>query len=122
MSDIILTNAMVLTMDDERRCYRDGFVWMHDGRIHSVGPMRDLGQLPPGAEIRTLRGHHLVMPGIINTHDHPSNNVVRGAFDEGSREDYGSRMFQALRALDGPASYAGAAGPASPSSSTIAAS
>ncbi len=64
--------------------------------------------LPAGTAIRSMNKRHLVMPGLINAHNHISNHVVRGTFDEGSREDYGTRMFAALRALDGDASYAGA--------------
>ncbi len=108
MSDVLLTDALVLTMDHARTAYRNGYVWMRDGLIQEVGAMPAPVTLPTGAEIRSMQGRHLVMPGLVNAHNHISNNVVRGTFDEGSREDYGTRMFAALRALDGGASYAGA--------------
>lgn len=107
MTDRILTNATILTMDAQRRAFRRGYLWMRDDRIEAVGPMDELGAPPSSAEVRDLAGM-LVMPGLVNTHNHLATVVVRGAFDEGSREDFGSRMFAALRALDGDASYAGA--------------
>jgi 5-methylthioadenosine/S-adenosylhomocysteine deaminase len=109
MADVILTNALVFTMDAQLRAFQNGYVWMRDDRIHAVGAMADL-QATAGATVRSMGGRHLVMPGLINAHDHISNNVVRGSFDEGSREDYGTRMYDALRAMDGDASYAGAMG------------
>lgn len=108
MSDVLLTDALVLTMDHARTAYRNGYVWMRDGLIQEVGAMPVPVTLATGTEIRSMQGRHLVMPGLVNAHNHISNNVVRGTFDEGSREDYGTRMFAALRALDGDASYAGA--------------
>ena len=108
MTDTVLTDAVVLTMDGDRIAYRNGYVWIRGERIHAVGAMADLDDVPDDATVRSMAGRHLVMPGLVNAHNHISNNVVRGAFDEGSREDYGTRMFAALRALDGDASYAGA--------------
>ena len=108
MSGVLLTDAVVLTMDPDRTAYRNGYVWMRDGAIREVGAMPAPTGLPPGTVTRSMEGRHLVMPGLVNAHNHISNNVVRGTFDEGSREDYGTRMFAALRALDGDASYAGA--------------
>ncbi len=108
MSDILLTDAVVLTMDPARTAYSNGYVWIRNDRIQEVGAMPAPATLPAGTAIRSMNKRHLVMPGLINAHNHISNNVVRGTFDEGSREDYGTRMFAALRALDGDASYAGA--------------
>ncbi|MFN8533245.1 MAG: amidohydrolase family protein [Dehalococcoidia bacterium] len=106
MTDLILTNAVVLTMSQDRRSFLDGYVWMKDGQIEAVGPMRDL-DAPDGIERRDLGGM-LVMPGLVNAHNHLASALVRGSFDEGARGSFGTRMFAALRALDGDASYAGA--------------
>ena len=108
MTDVLLTDAVVLTMDASRTAYHNGYVWIRDDVIHDVGAMPLPCAPPTGAVVRSMEGRHLVMPGLVNAHNHISNNVVRGTFDEGSREDYGTRMFAALRALDGDASYAGA--------------
>lgn len=35
--ETLLTDVTVITMDDERRAFANGYVWMKDGRIHRVG-------------------------------------------------------------------------------------
>ena len=110
MSGVLLTDAVVLTLDPARTAYRNGYVWMRDGTIQEDGAMPAPAGVPTGTVTRSMEGRHLVMPGLVNAHNQISNNVVRGTFDGGSREDYGTRVFAALRALDGDASYAGALG------------
>ena len=99
MSGVVLTDAVVLTMDAARTAYSNGYVWMSDGTIQGVGRMPVPAGLPDGTVIRSMGGHHLVMPGLVNAHNHISNNVVRGTFDEGSREDYGTAH---VRGAPGP--------------------
>jgi hypothetical protein len=79
--DLILADAIVLTMDEERRAYESGFVWIRDGRIHRVGASSDLGAVPKDVEYRSVNGR-LIMPGLINCHTHLSNGILRGIFDE----------------------------------------
>ena len=79
--DLILADAIVLTMDEQRRAYESGFVWIRDGRIHRVGARSDLGAVPKDVEYRSVNGR-LIMPGLINCHTHLSNGILRGIFDE----------------------------------------
>lgn len=109
MSDLVLTDAMVLTMDGDRRVYASGYVWIRDGRIHRVGGMRDLPELAPGTRVRSLGGSHLVMPGLVNTHTHISSFGLRAMQDQGPQGYPGVKMYDGLRALDGPGGYLGAA-------------
>src|SRR5690606_32521930 len=60
--EVVLTDATVITMDDERRAFADGYVWMKEGRIHRVGPGTELGEVPAGVTRRSFPGH-IVMPG-----------------------------------------------------------
>lgn len=96
-------------MDPARNVYESGYVWIRGDRIHAVGPMTDVGDIPEDAKVRSFSNDFVIMPGLVNTHDHLSQAVARGGYDEHSRENYGTDMFAALRVLDGPASYAGAA-------------
>ncbi len=107
--DLILADAMVLTMDEERRAFESGFVWIRDGRIHRVGTRSDLGAVPQGVELRSMGGR-LIMPGLINCHTHLSNGIVRGIFDEMPLEVWFSKgMWAVLNALDGAKGEVGAA-------------
>lgn len=106
--ETLLTDAMLLTMDGERRAFRRGYVWMRDGRIQGVGPMSELPEVPAGVERRALAGR-LVMPGLVNCHTHLSNGILRGVYDEMPLEVWFSRgMWPVLENLDGAAGEAGA--------------
>lgn len=102
--ELLLTDAIVLTMDGERRAFRSGFVWIKDGRVHRVGAMRDLataGALPRGLVRRALPGK-LLMPGLVNCHTHLSNGVLRGIYDEMPLEVWFSKgMWPVLDGLNG---------------------
>ncbi len=107
--DRILTDAIVLTMDDQRRAFESGFVWMRGKRIHRVGAMSELGDVPDTAESYSAGGC-LIMPGLVNCHTHLSNGIVRGIFDEMPLEVWFSKgMWSVLNELDGAAGEAGAA-------------
>lgn len=98
--ELLLTDAMVLTMDGTRRAFRSGYVWLRDGRIHRVGAMRELGAVPRGVARRALPGR-LVMPGLVNCHTHLSNGVLRGIYDEMPLEVWFSKgMWPVLDGLD----------------------
>lgn len=107
--DLILADAIVLTMDEERRAFESGFVWIRDGSIHRVGARSDLGTVPKDVEYRSVNGR-LIMPGLINCHTHLSNGILRGIFDEMPLEVWFSKgMWTVLDALDGANGEAGAA-------------
>ena len=98
--ELLLTDAMVLTMDGERHAYRSGFVWMKAGRIARVGAMKDLGPVPPTVTQRSLK-HRLIMPGLVNCHTHLSNGVLRGIYDEMPLEVWFAKgMWPVLDGLD----------------------
>lgn len=78
----LLLNAHVLTMDTERREFTDGAVLIEDDRIAQVGRSADLlAQATPDTERVDLRGRILI-PGLINTHVHTSQQLGRGLADD----------------------------------------
>lgn len=100
---LLLTDAMVLTMDDARRAFREGYLWIRGGRIHRTGPMRELpglAGLPPTSRRRSAAGR-VVMPGLVNGHTHLSNGMLRGLYDEMPLETWFSKgMWPVLDGLD----------------------
>ena len=48
MSGVLLTDAVVLTLDPARAAYRNGYVWMRDGTIQEVGAMPVQPAFRPG--------------------------------------------------------------------------
>jgi 5-methylthioadenosine/S-adenosylhomocysteine deaminase len=68
MSSKLLTNGYVVTVDEGRTVHPSGFVHVEGERIAAVGPMSELG--PSTAdEVIDVSGM-LVMPGLINLHNH----------------------------------------------------
>ncbi len=105
---VVLVDAVVLTMDDERRAYTNGFVWLEGGCIRGVGPANQLHTVPASVRRRSLPGH-LVMPGLVNCHTHLGNGFLRGIYDEMPLEVWFAKgMWPVLGAMSGAAGEAGA--------------
>ena len=79
--DLLITHGTILTAPGQRPTLTDGFVAIHQGVIHSLGPMTDLPS--PLRARRTLdaRGG-LVMPGLVNGHCHSAMTLFRGLADD----------------------------------------
>ncbi len=66
--------AVVLTMDGERRELRDAGLFARDGWIEQVGATTEL---PATADEILDLGHHLLLPGLVNTHHHFYQTLTR---------------------------------------------
>jgi 8-oxoguanine deaminase len=76
MSTLLVRNIHTLvTMNAAREEIRDASVLVRDGVIEQVGRAADL----PGSadEVLDLKGRHLVMPGLVNTHHHFYQTLTR---------------------------------------------
>jgi 5-methylthioadenosine/S-adenosylhomocysteine deaminase len=74
---ILVEHAVVITMDGERRIFRDGSVLVDGRDIVQVGRASDVR--PPRTPERVVDGRNrLVLPGFVNTHVHLSEHVNRG--------------------------------------------
>lgn len=83
MTSILLRNGYVVTVDPDRRVFPDGYVHVVGERIAAVGPMDQLAQaVAAGADEVLDLGGKLVIPGLINLHDHHWASLFKG-FDEG---------------------------------------
>lgn len=72
---LLIKNARVLvTMDAERREIADGAVFIRDHIIEQVGHTVDL---PDTADEVIDASHHVVIPGLINTHHHMYQSLTR---------------------------------------------
>jgi 5-methylthioadenosine/S-adenosylhomocysteine deaminase len=68
MSRYLLTHGYIVTVDQTRRVFADGWVSIEGDSIIGVGDMRDVPNAD-GAEIVDLHGM-LVLPGFVNGHNH----------------------------------------------------
>ncbi len=72
-ADIVITNALVLTMNAQREVFSPGAVVMRGDRIVAVGPA---GMAKGFRAKRTIdAAGDIVMPGMINLHTHTAMTV-----------------------------------------------
>ncbi len=82
MAQTLLLNAQIVTLDAEQRQWNDGALLIEDDRIVRVGRSSDLVAQADGDVQRVdLRGR-IVLPGLINTHVHTSQQLGRGIADD----------------------------------------
>jgi 5-methylthioadenosine/S-adenosylhomocysteine deaminase len=67
--DLLVTHAVVHTLDAENRVFADGALAVRDGEIAAVGNTTDLEGRFVAAHRRDASGLHLI-PGLVNTHNH----------------------------------------------------
>jgi 5-methylthioadenosine/S-adenosylhomocysteine deaminase len=76
--DLLLTNAHVLTMDEQFTVHAPGSVAVGAGRILAVG---DVGSAYEPLDTIDCRGR-VVMPGLVNAHTHAPMTLLRGLADD----------------------------------------
>ena len=77
--DTLLKNAYVVTVDQDRRVFTNGYVAFHAGRIVAVGPMSDCNIQ---AEETLDCSGKVVLPGFTNAHNHLIQVFFRGYNDD----------------------------------------
>jgi 5-methylthioadenosine/S-adenosylhomocysteine deaminase len=79
--DIVITNALLLQLNDEFCLSSGNYVLIDGGDIVAIGKMTDFP-----SDIKTARlidaSSFLVMPGLINTHNHAAMTLFRGLADD----------------------------------------
>jgi 5-methylthioadenosine/S-adenosylhomocysteine deaminase len=79
--DIILTNALVLTMDEKLTQYEPGAVAVLGDSIIAVGPEDEIQKEYSATETFDCGGK-ILMPGLINAHTHVPMTLLRGIADD----------------------------------------
>jgi 5-methylthioadenosine/S-adenosylhomocysteine deaminase len=80
-TDLLLTNAIVLAMDEGFHQYEPGAVAITGNKIVAVGSQSELeGQYSP-TETLNCKGK-VLMPGLINAHTHVPMTLLRGLADD----------------------------------------
>lgn len=78
--DLIITDAMVLTMNQDKTVYENGTVIVDGNKIVAVGD-NSLTKQYSSDTVLDVDGD-IVMPGLINTHTHVSMTVFRSLADD----------------------------------------
>ena len=83
---ILIKNGLVLTQNENRDLKRCD-VYVEDGRIAKVGKVK------AGADEVIDAKDKVVMPGMINTHNHVANTIIRGHADDVLLQEMLERTF-----------------------------
>ncbi|MEX1071326.1 MAG: amidohydrolase [Anaerolineales bacterium] len=79
--DLLLTNALVLTMDEAMNQYEKGALAVKGDSLVAAGPESDLRKLYEAAETMDCGGK-VLMPGLVNAHTHVPMTLLRGLADD----------------------------------------
>jgi 5-methylthioadenosine/S-adenosylhomocysteine deaminase len=79
--DLLLTNAAVLTMDEQMRQFEPGVVAVRGDRIVAAGQENDLRQRYSADQVIDCGGK-VLMPGLVNAHTHVPMTLLRGLADD----------------------------------------
>lgn len=81
MAYTLYTNAIIITLDQERRVIRDGYILIDGNRIKSVG---ESSKSPPvTAELNHVDlKRKIVIPGLINGHVHLIQSLMKGLAED----------------------------------------
>lgn len=79
--DMLLTNALVLTMDEQYNLYEPGAVAIHGDSIVGVGTEAEIRQKFTSTQVLDCSGK-VLMPGLVNSHTHVPMTLLRGLADD----------------------------------------
>jgi len=79
--DILLINAIVITMDEDFHIYEPGALVVHGDSILAVGPSDEIVSAFKSQETIDCNGQ-VLMPGLINAHTHVPMTMLRGLADD----------------------------------------
>lgn len=80
-ADFILTNAIVLSMDEDLNQFEPGAVAISGDSILAIGPEHEIVNSVEAQETIDCEGK-VVMPGLINAHTHVPMTLLRGLADD----------------------------------------
>jgi len=93
--DLLIDGGVVITVDWERRIYNPGYVAIRNGTIVGVG---SAPSCPFEADDTIDASGAIVMPGLVNAHNHLDQSVYRSCFDTERKPRY--VMFEMAKGLN----------------------
>ncbi|MEJ2608165.1 MAG: hypothetical protein P8Z41_16065 [Anaerolineales bacterium] len=79
--DLILRNALIVTMDQDERVIADGAIAVSGDSIEAVGPSDEIVARYSAAETIDCSGK-TITPGLVNSHTHAAMTLLRGLADD----------------------------------------
>lgn len=79
--DLLVAGGTLVTMDEARHVYEDGAVAVRGDTMVAVGPRAEVEKKYFAARRMDARGR-IVLPGLINAHNHAPMTLLRGLADD----------------------------------------
>lgn len=95
-SDLIITDAQIVTADDRNTVFERAAIAVANGQIQRIGPAGEVGT--DAAEVIDGSGL-LLMPGLINTHCHAADSLFRGLVEDLPLEPWLQTVWKAEGAI-----------------------
>ncbi|WP_127753886.1 amidohydrolase family protein [Devosia sp. 1566] len=87
MADLIITNAVIVTVDPDRRVISDGAIAIKGDRIIDIGTADEIAARHTAGEIIDGAGM-AVIPGLIDVHAHAGHGLIKTMASGNSAEWY----------------------------------
>jgi 5-methylthioadenosine/S-adenosylhomocysteine deaminase len=79
--DLLVQAGLLMTLDDNGTLLTDAALAVSRGRILATGPLATMAaEWQPARRLGS--DHHLVLPGLVNTHNHTPLTLVRGMVED----------------------------------------
>lgn len=75
MNEYILYNAIIITIDRERRILDPGAIYVKNDRIQDIGNSQDILKKYPGLTKYDM-SCHIILPGLIDVHAHAGHSLI----------------------------------------------
>ncbi len=89
--DLLITAGVVMTLDPEGNVYQPGYAAIRGNRLVAVGPAADAARYRASRIID--KPTHLLLPGLINGHQHAPMVLLRGIADDLELMDWLQRFI-----------------------------
>lgn len=109
MTDYLIKHATIVTMNPEKEILHDGAIAIAKDRIAELGTTDVLEEKYMDAAVIIEAGGKIVFPGLINTHVHSFQNLLKGLESDSTLEHWLARVISpSVAAIQGEELYAGA--------------
>ena len=79
--DILIEHGTLVTVNNNREIIEDGALVIEDGKISAIGKSEEIRQLFNAKKVINARGK-VVIPGLIDTHNHLFQTILKGIGDD----------------------------------------
>ncbi len=87
MASVLISGGTIVTIDQQRRIIRDGAILIQNDKITQVGKASEV-KISPRAEYEIAAKGMVIIPGLIDTHVHLAQALLRGCADDTSLIDW----------------------------------